>query len=79
MAIAACTAVAPSITTPPPVQSIEITPTNPRVAAGTSMQLTATAIYSDNSHTDVTTQVAWSASNTAIATRGSHHRYGTGL
>ena len=47
-----------------------ITPTNPSLAAGTSTQLAATAIYSDNSHADVTTQVAWSASNTAIATVG---------
>src|SRR6202041_679543 len=52
------------------LQSIEITPTNPSLAAGTSTQLAATAIYSDNSHADVTTQVAWSASNTAIATVG---------
>jgi DNA-binding beta-propeller fold protein YncE len=54
----------------PSLQSIEITPTNPGLAAGTSMQLTATAIYSDNSHADVTTQVAWSSSNPVIATAG---------
>src|SRR6202051_859841 len=54
----------------PSLQSIEITPTNPSLAAGTSMQLTATAIYSDNSHADVTTQVAWSSSNPVIATAG---------
>src|ERR1700674_5631123 len=56
--------------TTPTLQSIEITPTNPSLAAGTSTQLAATAIYSDNSHADVTTQVAWSASNTVIATVG---------
>src|ERR1700678_1317253 len=59
-----------AITPTPTLQSIEITPTNPSLAAGTSTQLAATAIYSDNSHADVTTQVVWSASNTAIATVG---------
>ncbi len=58
-----------SVTTPT-LQSIEITPTNPSLAAGTSAQLAATAIYSDNSHADATTQVAWSSSNTVIATLG---------
>jgi hypothetical protein len=57
-------------TTKPTVQSIKITPPNPSLVAGTSTQLAATAIYSDNSHADVTTQVAWSASNTAVATVG---------
>src|SRR3954447_8313320 len=53
--------------TKPTVQSIEITPLRPSLAVGTSMQLTATAIYSDSSSADVTAQVAWSASNTAVA------------
>ena len=56
--------------TTPTLQSIEITPTNPSLAASTSTQLAATAIYSDSSHADVTTQVAWSSSNTVIATVG---------
>jgi uncharacterized repeat protein (TIGR03803 family) len=54
----------------PALTSIQITPTNPSVAAGTSVQLTATAIYSDNSHADVTAQVSWATSNTAVATVG---------
>jgi YVTN family beta-propeller protein len=54
--------------TTPSLQSIEITPGNPSIAAGTSTQLTATAIYSDSSHADVTTQVVWGSSNPAIAT-----------
>jgi len=49
------------------VRSIEITPPNPSLGVGTSMQLTATAIYSDSSSADVTAQVAWSSSNTAVA------------
>ncbi len=50
------------------LRSLEITPTNPSVAAGTSVQLTATGIYSDNSHADLTAQVSWVTSNTAVAT-----------
>lgn len=50
--------------------SIEITPAHPSIAAGTSTQVAATAIYSDNSHADVTTQVAWTSSNTAVANIG---------
>jgi uncharacterized protein YjdB len=55
---------------PPTLQSIQVSPTSPSVAAGTSVQLAATAIYSDNSHTDVTTQVVWSSSVASIATVG---------
>jgi uncharacterized repeat protein (TIGR03803 family) len=54
----------------PQLLSLQVTPTNPSVAAGTSVQLTATGIYSDNSHADVTTQVSWTTSNTAVATVG---------
>jgi trimeric autotransporter adhesin len=54
----------------PTLQSIEIAPNHPSLAAGTSTQLTATAIYDDHSHADVTTEVTWSSSNTAIATAG---------
>jgi uncharacterized protein YjdB len=50
--------------------SLEIAPSSPSLAAGSSMQLTATAIYSNSTHADVTTQVAWSSSNPAIATAG---------
>jgi uncharacterized repeat protein (TIGR03803 family) len=50
--------------------SLEITPTNPSVAAGTGVQLTATGIYTDNSHADLTAQVSWSTSNAAVATIG---------
>ncbi len=54
----------------PQLLSLQVTPTNPSVAAGTSVQLTATGIYSDNSHADVTTQVAWTTSNPAVTTVG---------
>jgi Bacterial Ig-like domain (group 2) len=62
-----------SNTTAPPaatLQSIQISPTNPSVAAGTSIQFTATALYSDNSHADVTTQVVWNSSGVTVATVG---------
>jgi len=48
--------------------SIEITPTNPQVAMGTTQQLTATGTFSDSSTQDLTTQVSWSSSDTAVAT-----------
>jgi len=54
----------------PTLQSIEITPAQPSVAAGTSTQLAATAIYSDTSHADVTGQVAWASSDASVATVG---------
>jgi hypothetical protein len=53
-----------------PLQSIEITPANPSIAAGTSTQLAATAIYADQSHADVTAQVAWASSASDVASVG---------
>ena len=61
---------APAHPAAPTLQSLEVSPTNPTVAASTSVQLAATAIYSDGSHTDVTAQAAWSSSSTAVATIG---------
>ena len=49
--------------------SLEITPASPGVVAGTSVQLTATGIYSDNTHLDVTSAVSWTSTNTAIGSR----------
>lgn len=50
--------------------SIGITPSNPSMAKGTTLQFTATGIFSDNTSQDLTTQVTWSSSNTAFATIG---------
>ncbi len=50
------------------LRSIAITPTMPTVAAGTSVQLTATGMYSDATTADLTAMVTWSSSATAIAT-----------
>jgi len=52
---------------PPTLVSIQVDPANPSLAAGTSVQLTATAIYSDNTHGDVTSTAAWSTANGAVA------------
>jgi len=48
--------------------SIGVTPTSPSLAKGTTLQLTATGVYSDSSKQDLTTQVAWSTSAPAVAT-----------
>ena len=55
---------------PPPVvlQSIAITPPMPSVAAGTSMQLTATGMYSNATTMDLSAMVTWSSSAIATAT-----------
>ena len=53
---------------PPAVlTSLTVTPSAPRIAAGTTQQFIATGIYSDNSTQDLTASVTWSASNTVVA------------
>jgi len=52
------------------VQSIEVTPPTSSIAVGTTAQLKATAVWSNNQQTDVTSSAAWSSSNTADATVG---------
>src|SRR5437773_757750 len=51
--------------------SIGVTPANPNLPQGLTGQFTATGTYSDNSTQDLTAQVAWSSSNTGVATIGS--------
>ncbi len=48
--------------------SVAVTPNNPTVTNGKSLQLTATGTYSDNSTQDLTTQVTWMSSDTTKAT-----------
>ncbi len=50
------------------LQSIQITPAGPSIAAGLSQQFTATGKYSDNSSKDLTNSASWSSSNTSTAT-----------
>lgn len=45
--------------------SIQVTPTNPSIAVGTSQQFTVTGIYSDNSTQDVTASTLWVSSDEA--------------
>ena len=54
--------------TPASLVSITVTPTNPSIAKGTMQQFTATGIFSDNTNQNITNQVTWASSNTAVAT-----------
>ena len=45
--------------------SISVTPSNPSTAKGMALPFTATGIFSDGSHQDLTAQVSWSASSAA--------------
>jgi outer membrane protein assembly factor BamB len=48
--------------------SIAVTPSNPSMVNGTTVQLTATGAFSDGSTRDLTTQVIWSSSDDTRAT-----------
>jgi 6-phosphogluconolactonase (cycloisomerase 2 family) len=54
--------------TPPTLQSITVTPANPSVGQGGTLQFTATGHFSDGSTQNITATVTWSSANTAIAT-----------
>jgi uncharacterized protein YjdB len=47
--------------------SIAVTPANPSLAKGTTVQLTATCTFSDGTTPNCTSQVSWTSGNTAIA------------
>jgi hypothetical protein len=47
---------------------ISVSPTQPAVAAGTTVQLTATATYGDGTTADITAAAAWSSDREGIAT-----------
>ncbi len=51
----------------PTITSIAVTPVNLTAQAGATQQFTATGTYSDNSTKDITSQVTWSSSSTAVA------------
>jgi uncharacterized protein YjdB len=53
---------------PAAVVSISVTPLGPGITTGSAQQLTATAIYSDNSTVDVTATASWASSNSGVAT-----------
>jgi uncharacterized protein YjdB len=45
------------------LMAIEISPKNGSVGVGSTLQLTATGFYSDNTHVNITTAVTWSSAN----------------
>jgi energy-converting hydrogenase Eha subunit A len=48
--------------------SIEVTPTNPSIALGTSGQFAATGVFTDGTTQDLTAQVLWESSATGTST-----------
>jgi uncharacterized protein YjdB len=54
--------------TPATVASISVTPTNPSRPVPLTLAFKATAIFTDGTTQDLTTQVTWASSNTAAAT-----------
>jgi len=71
--LAGCSNGSGGSSTPPPVTltSIAVTPATPTIPVGTLQQFTATGTYSDQSTKDLTAQVTWSSSNTAVASTAS--------
>lgn len=61
----ACTPVTPPSVT---LNSIAVTPANPSITAGATQQFTAAGTYSDGTFADITMQVTWNSSNSAVAT-----------
>jgi hypothetical protein len=53
---------------PPQLLSIAVTPGDPSISRGTSLQFTARGIYSDGSTANLTSSVAWSSSDGTVAT-----------
>jgi hypothetical protein len=60
------TLVPPSLA--PTLSSLSITPTDPVLRIGDTLQLAAAGTYSDKTTKDMTTVVAWSSSKSAVAT-----------
>jgi uncharacterized protein YjdB len=48
--------------------SVAVTPAGPRIPVGVTSQFAAIGTYSDGTSHDISTQVTWSSSNTAVAT-----------
>ena len=57
-----------STTSNPSLSRIEVTPSQPSLAKGTALTLTATGIYSDNNRRALTDEVTWLSSNNTTAT-----------
>jgi hypothetical protein len=53
--------------TPATLTSIAVTPVNPKIADGTTVQLTATGTYSDGTTRNITGTVVWSSGSSTVA------------
>src|SRR5206468_7163596 len=56
------------------LSTIDVTPTDPSIANGTTRQFTATGTYSDCTTQDLTTQMAWIQSRTDVVTNNNAGR-----
>ena len=68
--------------TPAMLVSIGVTSANPSIADGLTSQFTATGVYTDNSTQDLTALVAWTSSDTTVASVSNapaFHGLGTGV
>jgi Bacterial Ig-like domain (group 2) len=68
-----------TITAPPTLTSLSISPLNPTIAANGTQQFFANATYSDNSVQDVTQNASWTSSNPNVATIQSTGQQNPGL
>ena len=50
------------------LQSIQVSPNEPSIALGLTQQFTATGLYGDGTHQDVTGSVTWASASTSVAT-----------
>ncbi len=50
------------------IKDLTVTPSSISIAKGQTQQLTATAIYSDNTSSDVSNSVTWTPDDTSVAT-----------
>ena len=57
-----------TVQAPATLMSIAVMPTNSSILAGASQQFTATGTYSDGSTQNLSNRVAWTSSNTGVAT-----------
>jgi uncharacterized protein YjdB len=58
----------PVTVTGPPLAAIDVTPSNPTLQKGDTLQLTATGMYVDGSSADLTSVVTWSSGDPTLAT-----------
>jgi hypothetical protein len=68
-----------TISAPPSLSSVDISPLNPTIAANGTQQFFANGRYSDNSVQDVTQSANWTSSNASVATVQSAGQQNPGL